>query len=96
MTHERGIKDTRTRVWRNGKKELTGEHLIKPGQLRQAALLYDPVTTFMKGDFTLSPSTVSAFQLNDVHEYRAFFPLTRIAAGPGQLQLRPCRMPRGC
>jgi len=88
MIHERGIKDTRTRVWRNGKKELAGEHLIKPGQLRQAALLYDPVTTFMQGDFTLSPSTVSALQLNAVHEYRALFPVTRIAAGPGQLQLR--------
>jgi hypothetical protein len=86
MVHERGVKDTQTRVWRNGRKELTGDYLIKPGQIKQAALLYDPVTTFMKGDFTLSPSTVSAFQLNAAHEYRALFPVTSIASGPGQLQ----------
>jgi hypothetical protein len=86
MIHERGIKDTETKKIVNGKLQPTGEHLIKPGQLRQAALLYDPVTTFMKGDFTLSPSTVSALQLNAAHEYRALFPVTSIAHGPDQLQ----------
>jgi len=86
MIHERGIKDTETKKIVNGKLQPTGEHLIKPGQIKQAALLYDPVTTFMKGDFTLSPSTVSAFQLNAAHEYRALFPVTSIASGPGQFQ----------
>ena len=86
MIHERGIKDTETKKIVNGKLQPTGEHLIKPGQLRQAALLYDPVTTFMQGDFTLSPSTVSALQLNAAHEYRALFPVTSIAHGPDQLQ----------
>jgi hypothetical protein len=86
MIHDRGIIDENKVRFRNGQYELTGEHLIKPGQLRQAALLYDPVTTFMKGDFTLSPSTVSALQLNAAHEYRALFPVTSIAHGPDQLQ----------
>lgn len=86
MIHERGIKDTETKKIVNGKLQPTGDYLIKPGQIKQAALLYDPVTTFMKGDFTLSPSTVSAFQLNAAHEYRALFPVTSIASGPGQLQ----------
>lgn len=87
MIHERGIKDTGTKKIINGKLQPTGEHLVKPGQIRQGALLYDPVTTFMKGDFRLSPSTVSALQLNATHEYRSLFPVTSIAAGPGQLQL---------
>jgi hypothetical protein len=86
MIHERGIKDTETKKIINGKLQPTGEHLVKPGQIRQAALLYDPVTTFMKGDFTLSQSTVSALQLNAAHEYRSLFPVTSIATGPGQLQ----------
>jgi hypothetical protein len=86
MIHERGIIDENTVRFRNGQYELTGEHLVKPGQIRQAALLYDPVTTFMKGDFTLSPSTVAALQLNAAHEYRSLFPVTSIATGPGQLQ----------
>jgi hypothetical protein len=87
MIHERGIKDTETKKIINGKLQPTGEHLVKPGQIRQAALLYDPVTTFMQGDFSLSPSTVSALQLNATHEYRSLFPVTSIAAGPGQLQV---------
>ncbi|MGE4492121.1 MAG: DUF2235 domain-containing protein [Syntrophotalea sp.] len=86
MIHEKGIIDENKVRFRDGQYELTGEHLIKPGQLRQAALLYDPVTTFMQGDFTLSPSTVSALQLNAAHEYRALFPVTSIAHGPDQLQ----------
>ncbi|MDY0251461.1 MAG: DUF2235 domain-containing protein [Pseudomonas sp.] len=77
MIHEKGIIDENKVRFRDGQYELTGEHLIKPGQLRQAALLYDPVTTFMQGDFTLSPSTVSALQLNAAHEYRALFRLCR-------------------
>jgi hypothetical protein len=86
MIHERGIIDENKVRFRNGQYELTGEHLVKPGQMQQGALLYDPVTTFMKGDFSLSPSTVSALQLNAAHEYRSFFPITSIATGPGQLQ----------
>jgi hypothetical protein len=87
VIHERGIKDTGTKKIINGKLQPTGELLIKPGQIRQGALLYDPVTTFMKGNFSLSPSTVSALQLNATHEYRSLFPVTSIAAGPGQLQV---------
>ena len=87
MIHERGVKDTETKKIINGKLQPTGDYLIKPGQIRQGALLYDPVTTFMKGDFSLSPSTVSALQLNAAHEYRSLFPVTSIAAGPGQLKV---------
>ncbi|MBN2767917.1 MAG: DUF2235 domain-containing protein [Campylobacterales bacterium] len=87
MVHERGIKDTTNRVWKDGKKELTGDYLISPGQVPQAVLLYDPVTTYMKENFSLSNSTVSALQINAKDEYRNLFPLSEIAEGKHQTQL---------
>ncbi len=87
MIHERGIKDTVNRVWKDGKKELTGEYLIKPGQIPQAVLLYDPVTTNMKENLSLSNSTISAFQINANDEYRNLFPLSQIVKGKNQLQI---------
>jgi hypothetical protein len=87
MVHERGIKDTTNRVWKDGKKELTGEYLISPGRVPQATLLYDPVTTYMKENFSLSNSTVSALQINAKDEYRNLFPLSEIAEGKHQTQL---------
>ncbi len=87
MIHERGIKDTINRVWKDGKKELTGEYLINPGQIPQAVLLYDPVTTNMKENLSLFNSTVSAVQINANDEYRNLFPLSQIVYGDNQLQL---------
>ena len=87
MVYERGILDTTSRIWKDGKEELTGDYLIPPGQVPQATLLYDPVTTYMKENFTLSNSTVSALQINAKDEYRNLFPLSQIAEGKHQTQL---------
>jgi hypothetical protein len=83
MIHDRGVK---------GEKVVDGKlqsvDLIKPGELPQATLLYDPVTTFMKESCHLSDSTVSALQISAANEQRALFPLTIIAMGTNQLHLK--------
>jgi len=87
MIHEKGIKDTETKKIINGKLQATGDYLISPGQISQSVLLYDPVTTSMKENMSLSNSTVSALQINAKDEYRNFFPLSKIAQGEHQLEI---------
>jgi len=87
MIHEKGIQDTETKRIIDGKLQLTGEYLIQPGQISQSVLLYDPVTTSMKENMSLSNSTVSALQINAKDEYRSLFPLSKIAQGKNQLEI---------
>lgn len=90
LVHERGIQDPAGAVFeRNAAGEITGvtytrAPLVAPGEVRQAAVLLDPVGTGepMKHDRRLAPSVLGALQISAIHEQRDQFKSTE-AVEPG-------------
>lgn len=90
LVHERGIQDPDSaRYERNAAGEITGvtytqPPLVPPGQVKQAAVLFDPVATGrpMDHDRRLPPSVMGGLQISALHEQRDQFRSTE-AMSPG-------------
>lgn len=82
LVHERGIQDPDSAVYtRNAAGEITGvtytrPALVAPGEVKQAAMLFDPVGTGapMDHDRRLAPSVMGGLQISALHEQRDQFP----------------------
>ena len=81
LVHERGIQDPDSAVYsRNRAGEIidvtyTRPPLVAPGEVKQAAMLFDPVGTGapMDHDRRLAPSVMGALQISALHEQRDQF-----------------------
>lgn len=82
LVHERGIQDPDSAVYeRNSAGMITGvtytrPPLVAPGEVKQAAMLLDPVGTGapMDHDRRLAPSVLGGLQISALHEQRDQFP----------------------
>ena len=90
LVHERGIQDPIDAVYeRNAAGEITDvtytrPPLVAPGEVKQAAVLLDPVATGepRKHDRRIAPSVLGAVQISALHEQRDQFKSTE-ALEPG-------------
>lgn len=90
LVHERGIQDPDSAVYeRNSAGMITGvtytrPPLVAPGEVKQAAMLLDPVGTGapMDHDRRLAPSVLGGLQISALHEQRDQFKSTE-ALEPG-------------
>ncbi|MGL6289847.1 MAG: phospholipase effector Tle1 domain-containing protein [Silanimonas sp.] len=84
LVHERGIQDPDSAVYeRNSAGMITGvtytrPPLVAPGEVKQAAMLFDPVGTGapMDHDRRLAPTVMGGLQISALHEQRDQFPST--------------------
>lgn len=90
LAHERGIQNPEGAVYeRNEAGQITGvtytrPPLVAPGEVKQAAMLFDPVGTGAPMDYDrrLAPSVLGALQISALHEQRDQFKSTE-AVEPG-------------
>ncbi len=84
LVHERGIQDPAGAVYeRNSAGMITGvtytrPPLVAPGEVKQAAMLFDPVGTGRPMDYDrrLAPTVMGGLQISALHEQRDQFPST--------------------
>jgi hypothetical protein len=84
LVHERGIQNPEGAIYeRNEAGQITGvtytkPPLVAPGEVKQAAMLFDPVGTGAPMDYDrrLAPSVLGALQISALHEQRDQFKST--------------------